>query len=350
MTRRHLFLALVLLASMLAGCASPSEPRPGPVADDGPEEDPTERGDGEVLLSLARQGASWLDTPEKARLAGYEPSSYCVPGHGVRWLDGDAVDTHVDPLHPEIVRFLPTTEDTGDESRQRFIGVEYVLVTEGTEMNSTSDPPRVEGVEMRGPFPPNAPGAPWHTVLSVTLAEDLAGEDPFSPDPRAIACPPNTTAPGVETPPAARELPSEDPIDARTLPACEAMRPQSVHHHAELFVYLENASEPVDLSPERYQLAANQVHVEWGARDAGGATVHVHAAGTTIGCFMATLGWQVADDAIVTDTGGVYQEDADRRLEVYVDGERAWSGLDTEMLHEKRYVVRYADASAGSGA
>lgn len=117
------------------------------------------------------------------------------------------------------------------------------------------------------------------------------------------------------------------------------------HEHAELAVHL-NSSEPYDFSAERYQLAAREVHLEEGADDADGATIHMHAEDLTLRDFFTSIGWDVSQQAIVTDTGERYPVDEDHQLAVAVDGEPARQGFDVPLEDGASYVVRYGPASA----
>lgn len=118
------------------------------------------------------------------------------------------------------------------------------------------------------------------------------------------------------------------------------------HEHAELAVHL-NSSEPYDFSAERYQLAAREVHLEEGADDAEGATVHMHAEDLTLRDFFASIGWNVSQQAIVTDAGERYAADGDHAITVTVDGRPAERGFAVPLEDGASYVVRYADGARG---
>lgn len=328
--RVALLLAVATLIPALAGCATPSVPTSG---------------DAESLAVTAKRASAWVDTPREARAAGYAPVPYCQPGEGVHWIHQAAVDTHIDPLHPEVLLFAPTTENLTDDDHQRFVGVEYVAVTEGTEQNSSQDPPTIRGVPMEGPFPGGGPGEPWHAVLHVFLDGDGARSGIHDAAPAAVRCPEGSLPPGAPAPVPASD--GDGLLDAHTLPGCSALTGESTHDHPEVVIYLGNAT-PVDLSPERYQLAAREIHVERGERDANGAVVHVHEEGATLGCFLETLGWRASETQVVLDTGEVFVENETHRFEVLVDGEPASAGLDVEIEHERRYVLRYADTTRPS--
>lgn len=318
-----LLVAAVVLAG-LAGCLSPSTEEP---------RDP---------VDAAREAAAWIDGPREALAAGYEPGAACLPGEGVHWIDQDRIDTEIDPSRPEVLLFEPTTSDVADPDRQRLVGVEYVAVTEGTEHNTSSNPPTVAGRAMEGPLE-GAPGEPWHATLHVFLD---GREDPHAADDRArVPCPPGSLPPGMQRP-AWPPTDGNGLVDAPRLPACEELGGERVHEHAIVSVRLNGSV--VDLSPERYQLTTADVHVEGGPRDAEGAIVHVHRARPSLACFMATLGWQVSEGLVALDTGEVYRANATHRFTVLVDGERATEGFEVPLEGETRYQVLFEDTTRGA--
>lgn len=316
----------LVVAAALAGCLSPASSGPG---------DPVE---------AAREAAAWLEDPRRALAAGYEPAEHCVPGEGVHWINEALVDTTVEPRAPEALLFAPTTANATDPDRQRLVGVEYVAVTEGTEHNTSEDPPTVAGHPMEGPAP-GAGGGPWHATLHAFVD---GREDPHARDTARVPCHPETLPPGMQGPdPVPRD--EDGLVDAARLPACEGELPgERVHEHPRLAVHLDG--EVVDLSPERYQLAARPVHVEGGARDAHGATVHVHEARPSLACFLATLGWHVEDGLVALDTGEVYRANATHRFTVLADGEPAEEGFQAALEGDTRYEVHYDDETRGSAA
>lgn len=322
---RSIALALLVVTVGLAGCATDQEPSEasGPAA----------------LIETARAASAWLDTPEEALAAGYEPAPFCGDGEGVPWIKHAAVDTTIDPYVPEVVHFLPTTSNVSDPDHQRFVGVQYVAVTEGTEHNSSTNPPRVLGVPMDGPEPGGTPGEPWHATLHVFLADGATSDASFPSSLDAVECPPGTRPPNAP-PPTPTSHDDRQASDARRFDDCQSVTDRTVHDHAELFVYLES-SEPYDFSPERYQLTTQQLHIEGGQRDANGTIIHVHTARPTLDCFFDTIGWEVSSNTILTDEGEVYVENETHRLRVFVDGERSWNGVAEELHHETRYIVSF---------
>ncbi|HVM45792.1 MAG TPA: hypothetical protein VM582_07625 [Candidatus Thermoplasmatota archaeon] len=145
----------------------------------------------ERVLAKARAAAASLDTPAKALAAGYRPDGTCIPGMGAHWMRADLLDTTFDPDAPEALLFVPDEAD-GDFSDDVFVGLEYVLVTEGTEFNSTATPFTWEGIPFEGPMPGHFRGMPFHAELHVYLLEGGAGVRTTSD---AVVCPPGTTPP-----------------------------------------------------------------------------------------------------------------------------------------------------------
>lgn len=119
------------------------------------------------------------------------------------------------------------------------------------------------------------------------------------------------------------------------------------HEHADLEVYL-NSTEPYDLSAERYQLAAREVHLEEGDADAEGATIHIHEDGLVLADFFASIGWEVGPEAITTDTGDTHAVDAENTLEILVDGQAAEDGFQAPLEEGASFVVRYTHAQGDS--
>lgn len=326
MRRRTLALALTLLAVPLAGCTS--------------DEAPADEAGPRSLTDAVRQASGWIDTPREARAAGYEPAAFCVPGEGVHWIDEALVDTRIDPFTPEVVLFQPTRSDVTDPDHQRFVGVEYVAVTEGTAHNRSGNPPTVQGVPMDGPYPGRGPDGRWHAVLHVYVADGIPSDPSFSAQHDAIDCPAGTEAPGTEPAPAPGD---SRPSDANAYDDCGTLTGRTVHDHAKLLVHLDG-DEPFDFSPERYQLATRTLYIEGGERDANGTIVHVHEARPTLDCLFDTLGWEVSNRSILTDTGEVYAENETHRIVVTRDGDRLVDGFRTQLEHGRRYVVSFEDA------
>lgn len=172
---RALLIATMTAGVALAGCTV------------GPDSGP--RG----LLQEALAAADTLDTAHEALAHGYQPQGPCIPGMGVRWVHAADLDTELDVRHPEAALFLPTTSDIDDPRRQRFLGIAYVAITEGTANNTTATPPTLMSVPLNGPHPPDAAVDRWHAGLPVYLAEDHPSNTTFPRTMPGIECPRGTT-------------------------------------------------------------------------------------------------------------------------------------------------------------
>ncbi len=190
---RVVFVIAIVGTLLLAGCMSATE-----------EMAREERH--EQVMTKAREVAQDINTPEKARAAGYVPDEHCIPGMGVHWThqpgqQGSYVDTQLDIENPEVVIFLPDDSDLSDTSGDTFLGIEYLVVTEGTDMNSTETKPDLMGVPFDGPMAGHSPQMPWHVDFHVYLAEGYESGPGFPAEqPDKIQCPEGTTPPLEEGP------------------------------------------------------------------------------------------------------------------------------------------------------
>ncbi len=151
----------------------------------------------DAMMAKANEVAADLNTPEKARAAGYVPDQYCIPGMGVHWINFDLLDTELDEDQPEVLMFLPDDANMSDTAGDKFLGIEYVVVTEGTDMNTTETVPSLYGMPFEGPMPGHTPEMPWHAELHVYLADDLTHEMHHGDHPD-VECPRGTTPPEVQ--------------------------------------------------------------------------------------------------------------------------------------------------------
>jgi hypothetical protein len=147
------------------------------------------------LMAHADRIAADLNTPEKALAAGYTPDEYCIPGMGVHWINFALFDTNLDPEMPEVVLFLPDSSDMNDTAGDKFLGIEYVVVVEGTPNNSTSAGPSLMNIPLQGPMAGHSPGMPWHKELHIYLADDIRSGADFDHENTRIVCPAGTTPP-----------------------------------------------------------------------------------------------------------------------------------------------------------
>lgn len=153
------------------------------------------------IMEKAEEVSEGIDTPEEAKAAGYEADPFCVPGMGVHWIhkpgEPDSyVDTELNLDQPEVVLFDPGSANLSDTSDDEFLAIEYLVITEGTERNSTETKPDLMGVPFDGPMPGHSPSMPWHVDFHIYLADHVrSGLDFEAEHPDKITCPEGTTPP-----------------------------------------------------------------------------------------------------------------------------------------------------------
>lgn len=76
-------------------------------------------------------------------------------------------DPAIDPLHPEIVLYVPDADGT-----LRFAAVEYFKADADGDLSTDSDRPTALGHAFDGPMPGHNPAMPVHYDLHVWLAQD----------------------------------------------------------------------------------------------------------------------------------------------------------------------------------
>jgi hypothetical protein len=178
-------LLLAASAVFLAGCFAP------PPAEMASEEEVRHA----AIMKKARAVAEMLKTPELALAAGYHPEMECVPNMGVHWLHkpGQAGsylnNTSIHPDYPEILMFEPDTADLSNTTGDRFVGLEYLLFTEGTSYNSTATLPKLMGEPLDGPMPGHFPGMPWHAELHIYLMPESPSPIGFPGFNEGVKCP-----------------------------------------------------------------------------------------------------------------------------------------------------------------
>ncbi|PSG98363.1 hypothetical protein BRD56_00025 [Thermoplasmatales archaeon SW_10_69_26] len=92
------------------------------------------------------------------------------------------------------------------------------------------------------------------------------------------------------------------------------------------------------------QLAVRHVHLEEGAEDATGATIHIHEEGLTLQDFFASIGWEVGSGAITTDEGETHAAEGNATITVRVDGEPVAAGFAVPLEPFASYVVEHEGA------
>ena len=108
----------------------------------------------------------------------------------------------------------------------------------------------------------------------------------------------------------------------------------STHIHQDVKIYLDG--QQLDLSQQKYQVRAPQVHVE----DGDGDVIHVHATGVPIGMFFDSLGMKLTTNCFETDDGTNYcneKSDGGKTLKFYVNGQKSLNG------EFEKYIPRDVD-------
>src|SRR3989338_706308 len=113
---------------------------------------------------------------------------------------------------------------------------------------------------------------------------------------------------------------------------------RSAHLHADVKVYINGNT--IDLSQQKYQLAARYLHFEEGIGD----VIHTHAAGLTIGYMFSSLGIDFDSNCIRFESQS-YCNDGNKKLKFYVNGQPN-NRLDNYLIRNlDRILVSYGAES-----
>lgn len=85
----------------------------------------------------------------------------------------------------------------------------------------------------------------------------------------------------------------------------------STHIHADIKVYI--LGNPLNFNSPRFQVMEDLTHFE----NNDGEILHVHATGLTLGYFLRSLGMDLNNECITTDTGNQYCNLGKATLKVY---------------------------------
>lgn len=120
---------------------------------------------GQRQFVRVRAATAELRSEAAAIAAGYEPTDVCVElpgvgGMGYHYVNPAYVaDGVIDATKPEILVFVPT-------ARGLTLGaVEYFQVDEDQDLTTSTDRPRLFGVDFDGPMEGHEPGMPIHYDL-----------------------------------------------------------------------------------------------------------------------------------------------------------------------------------------
>lgn len=89
----------------------------------------------------------------------------------------------------------------------------------------------------------------------------------------------------------------------------------SAHWHADFMVVING--DRVDFSKDKYMVQSRYVHFENG----DGTTIHKHATGVPLAYFFKTIGWNLTNECLTTDTGTSYCTGEGGTLRIIVNGE-----------------------------
>ena len=85
----------------------------------------------------------------------------------------------------------------------------------------------------------------------------------------------------------------------------------SIHSHADFKVYI--LGNPLNFDSSRYQVMEDLTHIE----NNDGDLLHVHVTGMTLGYFLQSIGLNLNNECITTDTGNQYCSLGKATLKVY---------------------------------
>lgn len=89
----------------------------------------------------------------------------------------------------------------------------------------------------------------------------------------------------------------------------------SVHWHADFSVTINGNR--IDFNKQKYMVQSEYVHLERG----DGTTIHKHATGVTLADFFESIGWELTDECLRTDTGDEYCSGDGGELRIVVNGD-----------------------------
>ncbi len=113
----------------------------------------------------------------------------------------------------------------------------------------------------------------------------------------------------------------------------------SAHDHANFLVFING--EKIDFALPQYMVKVREVHIE----DMNGITVHKHATGVTLGYFFKTLGFKFNDECFVTDKNEKFCNEADKKLNFYVNGNKNLVYGDYEIFNGDKYLISYGSSN-----
>lgn len=118
-----------------------------------------------------------------------------------------------------------------------------------------------------------------------------------------------------------------------------------IHDHADFKVYLNGLS--YNFAREKYMSAENMTLSNFAHfHDLKGNIIHKHASGITLGFFLDTLGMQLDGNCFVLDDGTSYCNKGNKKLKLYVNGEKNDEFDQYDIQDEDRIMISYGDETA----
>lgn len=122
------------------------------------------------------------------------------------------------------------------------------------------------------------------------------------------------------------------------------------HQHADLAVFINGQS--FNLGLEKYQSdqttstddhdhSAHQHDPYTHLHEQVGTVIHTHKAGVTLGYFFQTIGWELTEQCLTTDTPEPYCANDNRSLKFFVNGKRVARPDQYEITDLDRLLISY---------
>lgn len=123
-------------------------------------------------LKAAKAANARFASVEQALAAGYTPASGCEASPdgtmGIHYANGALIgDPRVDPLHPEVLLYLPDKNGA-----LKLVGIEFMVIDADQNLASDNDRPFVFGQPFEGPMPGHTATMPIHYDRHVWLYAD----------------------------------------------------------------------------------------------------------------------------------------------------------------------------------
>ncbi len=115
-----------------------------------------------------------------------------------------------------------------------------------------------------------------------------------------------------------------------------------VHVHADFLMYIHDSR--VRFTDPTYQSDGEQVQHDYiHFHDGKDEVVHRHAEGVTLAAFLESLGYELTDQCLVTDTGTRYCSENGNELTLFVNGTEATKFTEYITSEGDRILLYYGD-------